>query len=80
MRYGIALLIPVAFVIVGFASLVCLSALADSWSQSSRQTLFAVANWWGEYWWVLTIVLASVCFIAATVSDAMGYPKPRSKK
>ena len=79
MRYGTALLIPVAFVIAGFAILICLSALANSWSRSSQEALFSVASWWAQYWWVLTILLGSVCLIIATVSDVLGYPKPRRK-
>jgi len=27
-------------------------------------------TWWGHYWWMLATVLAAVCMIVATISDA----------
>ncbi len=79
MRYVIALLIPVAFAILGFGILAGLFALAENWSRSSQQNLLAVINWWAQYWWVLTIILGALCFIGATVSDALGSPKSRRR-
>ena len=69
-RYFVAGLIPIGFVVVVFSLLAILTSAADGWSPGSQETLAGIAIWWAHYWWMIAIVLASVCVIAAVFGDA----------
>ncbi len=70
MRYFFAVLIPVGFIILVFSVLAVLTSTADSWSPGAQESLAMVIVWWAHYWWMIEIVLASACLIAAIVHDA----------
>jgi hypothetical protein len=70
MRYSTAVLIPIAFVIAGFSLLAILTWAADGWNSGTQDLVANVLMWWGHYWWMLATVLAAVCMIVATISDA----------
>jgi hypothetical protein len=69
-RYFTAVLIPIGFVVAVFATLAILTAMADGWSLRAQDVLTEIVVGWARYWWMIGIVLASVCLILATVSDA----------
>lgn len=70
MRYLIAAIVPVAFVILVFSILAILTSMADSWSLTAQESLASVVVWWARYWWMITMVLASGCLVAAVVHEA----------
>ncbi len=65
-----AVVIPVGVVIAVFSVLAILTSVADSWSPGAQESLATVIVWWAHYWWMIGIVLASACLIAAVVHDA----------
>jgi len=69
-RYFTAVLIPIGFVVAVFATLAILTAMADNWSLRAQDVLTETVVGWARYWWMIGLVLASVCLIIATVSDA----------
>jgi len=79
MRYWMAVLIPAGFVIAVFSVLAILTSLAEGWSANSQAALAGVLVWWGHYWWMIGAVLASVCLIVATVSDAKAPAKKKPR-
>lgn len=70
MRYFLAAVIPVGFVIVVFSVLAILTSMAEGWSSGAQESLAAVVVWWARYWWMIAMVLASACLVAAVVHDA----------
>ena len=79
MRYLLAFLVPVGFVILVFSVLAILTSVAESWSPAAQNSLAEVVLWWAHYWWMIAIVLGSVCVIAAVFSDAKAAAKPKAK-
>ena len=79
MRYFIALLVPIAFLILVFSVLAILTSAADGWSPSAQQTLAGFVVWWAHYWWMIAIVLASLCVIAAVVGEARAPAKRKGR-
>jgi hypothetical protein len=69
-RYFTAALISIGFVIAVFSVLAILTSLAERWSPGAQNTLAEVVVWWAQYWWMIGMVLASVCLIVAVVQDA----------
>lgn len=79
MRYFVALLIPVGFVVLVFSVLAILTSAADNWSPAAQQTWAGVVFWWAHYWWMIALVLASVCVIVAVVGDARAPARRKSR-
>lgn len=77
MRYFFALLIPVGFVVFVFSVLAILTALADGWGIRAQDTLTEVVVWWARYWWMIALVLASLCVIGAVYHEAQAPAKPK---
>jgi hypothetical protein len=78
-RYFTAILIPVGFVILVFSVLAILTAMADGWGPRAQGALTEVVVWWATYWWMIALVLASMCVIGAVVSDAQAPAKPKKQ-
>ncbi len=79
MRYLLAVVIPVGFVVVVFSVLAILTSVADSWTPSAQESLASVVIWWARYWWMIALVLASACLVAAVVSDAHAPAKRKAR-
>jgi hypothetical protein len=78
-RYFVAALIPIGFVVLVFSGLAILTSTADSWSLGAQDTLTEIVVWWARYWWMIALVLASACLVAAVVSDARAPAKPKPR-
>lgn len=76
-RYFTAILIPVGTVILVFSVLAILTAMADGWGPRAQGTLTEVVVWWAGHWWMVALVLASLCVIGAVVHEAQA---PAKKK
>lgn len=79
MRYFVAALVPVGFVVLVFSVLAILASVAEGWSPGSQEMLAAIVIWWAHYWWMIAIVLASVCVIGAVVSEARAPAKRKPR-
>lgn len=79
MRYFTVVLVPIGFVVAVFATLAILTAMADGWSLGAQDVLTEVVVWWAHYWWMIAIVLASLCVIAAVVADARAPAKRKPR-
>ncbi len=79
MRYFLAIVIPVAFVILVFSVLAILTALADGWSPGAQNVLAEVVVLWAHYWWVTGMVMGSIGLIWAVVSDVFAPAKRKPR-
>lgn len=70
MRYLLAFLVPIGFVVLVFSVLAILTSVADGWSAGTQSLLASVAIWWAHYWWMVATVLVSIGVILATLHDA----------
>jgi len=77
-RYFIAGVIPVGFVILVFSVLAILTAIADGWGIRAQDTLTEIVVWWARYWWMIALVLASLCVIGAVVHEAQAPAKKKN--
>ena len=79
MRYFLAILVPVGFVVAVFSAFAILTSIAEQWSPASQNALAEVVIWWAHYWWMIAMVLGSICLIAAVIHDAHAPAKSRSR-
>ena len=79
MRYFIAVVIPVALILVVFSVLAILSSMADTWNPAAQESLASAIIWWARYWWMIALVLASLCLVGAVVSDAHAPAKRKTR-
>ena len=79
MRYLMAFLVPTGFVVLVFSVLAILTSVAEGWSPGTQAMIASVVIWWAHYWWMIAVVLASVCVVLATLHDARAPAKRKQQ-
>lgn len=79
MRYFTAIIIPIGLMVTVFSLLAILTSMADGWSPASQQFLVGIVIWWAHYWWMVAMVVGSLCLIAAVIHDAHAPAKRKTR-